>query len=79
VAAMLKAKVPPEQVIEELYVRCLSRAPDAEGTDRAGAAARRPERQAEGSGRRLLGAADHSGIHVQPLKRLTTKNTKFTK
>jgi hypothetical protein len=27
VAAMLKAKVPPEQVVEELYVRCLSRAP----------------------------------------------------
>jgi hypothetical protein len=27
VAAMLKAKVPPEQVVEELYIRCLSRAP----------------------------------------------------
>ncbi len=27
VAGMLKSKVPPEQVVEELYVRCLSRVP----------------------------------------------------
>jgi hypothetical protein len=30
VAGMLKAKVPPEQVVEELYVRCLSRTPTGE-------------------------------------------------
>jgi hypothetical protein len=29
VTGMLKAKVPPEQIVEELYVRCLSRAPTA--------------------------------------------------
>jgi hypothetical protein len=29
VAGMLKAKVPPDQVVEELYVRCLARVPTA--------------------------------------------------
>jgi hypothetical protein len=29
VAGMLKAKVPPDQIVEELYVRCLSREPTA--------------------------------------------------
>src|SRR5205085_10257000 len=29
VAGMLKAKVPPEQIVEEMYVRCLSRPPTA--------------------------------------------------
>jgi hypothetical protein len=29
VAGMLKAKVPPDQVVEELYVRCLARSPTA--------------------------------------------------
>jgi hypothetical protein len=29
VAGMLKAKVPPDQIVEELYVRCLSREPAA--------------------------------------------------
>jgi hypothetical protein len=27
IAGMLKAKVPPDQVVEELYIRCLSRKP----------------------------------------------------
>ena len=27
IAGMLKAKVPPDQVVDELYVRCLSREP----------------------------------------------------
>ena len=62
---------PPAQIIEELYVRCLSRAPTPEELKKlAGAGGREPGQEA-GAGGRVLGAPELAGVHVQPLTRRT--------
>ena len=64
---MLAANRPPLEMVEEMYLRTLSRYPDAEeGATAEAAIAKAPSRTA-GPGRRLLGAAELQGVLIQSL------------
>ena len=60
-------KKTPAQIIEELYIRCLSRKPTAKETGKLDGARRGRDGQEAGARRRLLGAAELARVHVQPL------------
>ena len=63
----LAEKKTPPQIIEELYLRCLSRKPTAKETARLiELIAPEPDKK-QGAGGRLLGAAELARVHVQPL------------
>ena len=70
VGKMLQEKKTPAQIIEQMYIRCLSRSPKPDELKKLLATGGRIEGQAAGARGRVLGDPELAGVHVQPLSAL---------
>ena len=73
VGKMLQEKKTPAQIIEHLYIRCLTRAPKPDEMKKLLAMVDEGPGQEAGARRRVLGDHELPRVHVQPLTRRHTR------